>query len=405
MERAVAPAVLVALVTLAVAQGAIGGVAAEEVTLTITVVDSDGNTVSGIDLTATWNDSEGGPVTETTRANGQALLDVPRGSDVEIVVDDDEYIRNNDFVVFNAETEDVEIPVSLSGTATVTVEDGSGPVSGATVQFSQGVGQHSTDGQGQVTTERIEQGVYDVTVRQPGYLTNRTEINVTGDTERTVRLRRSNVEARFTVVDDHFEDPQPLDNATIEIPRLGTTLTTLSDGTRTTDVPVNRDYEVTVSKDGYGTETTTLTVGESSVSYEATIQRTPEITLQAAQGRVVVGESTTLTVTDQYDQRVEGATVSFEGDTLGTTDSRGEFVLGVERAGNITIRVTNGDQSASISIEGVEQSAALTATQSPTETTEPATATPTSDGGGGPGFGVLAAVLALVATLLLGRLR
>lgn len=419
MSRSLVSAAVLLLVAAAVGQGAIGGAVAQAATLEITIVDSDGDPVSDIEVSVTWDGGDGGPRTDTTRANGKVLFDVPEGSNVEITVDDDRYIRNSPYVLFNAGNQDVEVGVSRSGTATVTVVDGSGPVAGAEVRLSGdggSVGQYTTDGDGEIATGRLERRTYDLRVSKPGYSTNETAINISGDVSQTVRLRRATVEAQFTVTDDHFDPPEPLENATVRIPQLGTTLSTLSDGTRSTNVPVNREYDVTITKEGWETTTTTLTVGESSVSHEASIQRIPALEVTSANDRVVVGESTTVTVTDEYDQRVEGASVSVDGETVGTTNSQGQLSVTIDRAGDVPVEVTRGDASASFTVEGVEGSQATptatgtstpTATDTPTgEPTETATPTPTeTPGDGGPGFGVVAAALAVLGAGLLGRRR
>lgn len=422
MVRSSVSAVVLALVVAAVAQGLVGGAAAADVTLTITVVDQDGDPVSGVDIEVTWDGGDGGPVTATTRANGQALVDVPNGSNVEITIDDDTYIRNSPYIVFNAQTQNVEVPISRSGTATITVQDSDGPVSSAEVSLTGDSGEldtFTTDEDGVITTGRLERGTYDFTVSKPGFFSNDTSITVGNDTSETIRLRRGTVEAQFEVADDHFTPPKPVANATIEIPRLGTTLSTLSDGTRSTNVPVNREYEVTITKDGYDTETTTLTVRESSVSSEVAIQRTPAAEVEPTNQRVVVGESTILTVTNEYDERVENATVSVDGDIVGTTNSQGQLTVLINQSGNVTIEATSGDVSDSVTVEGVaaSQPSTPTAVSTPTPTepqsatpTEAATGTPTdpateTPGGSGPGFGVFVTVFALLATGLLARRR
>ncbi|MFT4922502.1 MAG: PGF-CTERM protein [Haloarculaceae archaeon] len=421
MVRSSVSAVVLVLIVAAIAQGTVGGAAAADVTLTITVVDSDGDPVSGVDIQVTWNGTEGGPVTETTFPNGKAFAAVPEGSNVEITIDNETYIRNTPYVLFNARNQDVEVPVSRSGTATVTVQSDEGPVSSAEVSLTGDSGEldtFTTDEDGVITTGRLERGTYDFTVSKPGFFSNDTSITVGNDTSETIRLRRGTVEAQFSVVDDHFGPPESVANATIEIPRLGTTLSTLSDGTRSTNVPVNREYEVTITKDGYETETTTLTVRESSVSSEVAIQRTPTVDVEPTNERVVVGESTIVTVTNEYDEHVEGATVSVDGDTVGTTDSDGQLTVPINQSGNVTVEATSGDAADSVTIEGIEASERPTPTVSTPTPTEPQSATPTEAGTGtatdpatetpgdsGPGFGVFVTVLALLATGLLARWR
>jgi hypothetical protein len=401
MSRELISPLVGALVAVAALQGAIGGAAADDVTLTITVVDGDGNPVSDVGFSVMWNGTSSGSTNATTRANGQALVDVPDGANITVTIDDEKYIRNTAFRRTNVTQEQIDVPVSLSGTATISIVNDNGPVSNADVSLSRNdttVSSLTTDTDGTVSTDRIERGSYDLLINKPGYLTNRTNITVTGDTNRTVQIRRSTVEAQFTVVDDYFQTPQYLENATIEIPTVGTTLTTLSDGTRSTDLPVNRDYNVTVRKDGYNTETVTLNVAESDGSHTITLKRALRIDIEAANDRVVVGESTTVTVTDEYDQAVGGASVAIDNETVGQTDAQGRLTVTIDNPGNRTIEVTNGTLSSTVAVEGVERNTDETATPSNT-------GTPTTVGGAGPGFGPVVALLALVGVSLVARLR
>jgi hypothetical protein len=395
MSRELIPPLLGVVVAVAALQGAIGVAVADDVTLTITVVDSDGNPVSNVGFSVAWNGSSDGRTNATTRANGQALVDVPDGSDIEIIIDDEEYIRNTAFTKSNVTQEQIDVPVSLSGTATVTVVDDSGPVSGASVSVSDDIGTVTslrTDNAGTASTDRIEQGSYDLVVKKSGYLTNRSTVDVSGDTNSTVQIRRSAIAAKFTVVDAFFETPQYIENATITIPKVGTTLTTLSDGTRSTDLPVNREYDVTVIKDGYDTETMTIDVGESDGSYTATLRRTPRLDVTAANNRVVVGESTTVTVTDEYDQPVGGAAVTIANETVGQTDDQGQLTVTIDGPGDITIGVTHGTLSSTVTVEGVETDTAGTAPPIDTPTSEGTT------GDSGSGFGFVVTLIAVVGT-------
>jgi hypothetical protein len=94
-----------------------------QVTLTVTVVDTNGQPVSGATLNASWDD---GNRMGTTRANGQALVDVPRGATVTIDIQSDTCVRNSPYVVEDASGQSVEITVARQGTATVRVRNPQG---------------------------------------------------------------------------------------------------------------------------------------------------------------------------------------------------------------------------------------------------------------------------------------
>lgn len=409
MSRGVISVVIIALVGVALAPSAIGGVAAQDVTLTVTVVDSDGNTLGDIPVTATWNDGDGGPINRTTAPNGQALFGVPEGANVQLTIHDDRYLRNFPYEVENASDQSLTVPVSLSGTATVTVENANGALEDANVilfQDGRTVDSKQTGADGVSTTDPVERNGYGLQVRKPGYLTNGTGLTIDGPTvNRTIQLRRGSAEVEFRVTDDTFATPRPIENATVNI-RGGASLPTLSNGLATTSVPVNRDYQVTVSKDGYNSVTRTLRVGEQPVVLNLSIRRTEAVSVTAANDRVVVGESTQVTVTDEYGEPVSNATVRVGDSEIGQTDANGRLTVPIDSPGNVTITVADGSLSASTTVESFdpdatpEPTATETATATATETA--ATETPGEDG---PGFGVLPALVALAGVLLFARRR
>ncbi|WP_276270756.1 Ig-like domain-containing protein [Haloarcula litorea] len=415
MSPARTPVVLCVL-ALACAAVAPAAVTAQEqqVTLTVTVVDSDGDPVSNVAVSATWDDGAGGPVNETTRANGQVLLDVPEGADVTVRIDDDRYVRNHPFVAENASTRSVEVPISRSGRATLSVVDGDGdPVEDARVQFYTGgqfVTDQRTDADGTVTTPRIERGSYRVIVGKDGYLRNRTEVAVEGRTEATVRLVEGSALITVAVTDDRFDPPRPVRNATVRVPSVGT-VQTLSDGEATIAVPVNDDYDLVVTKDGYERVERRVLVRETGTDVNVTVRRTPALTVTPDNRRVVVGETVRLRVTDEYGEPVANATVTRGGERVGTTDAAGVVVADVTAAGSLTFTATTDGLSGTATVEGVE-AAAGTATETATDTataTATETATPTESEsvlpGSGPGFGVVTALLALALAALLARRR
>ncbi|MFB6309197.1 MAG: carboxypeptidase regulatory-like domain-containing protein [Haloarculaceae archaeon] len=384
-------------------------VAAQDVTLTVTVVDADGDPVSDVDISVTW--AGGGPVNETTRANGQALVDVPEGVDAEITIHDDEYVRNTPYVVENATTREVDVPVARSGTATVEVVDSEGPVENAIVRmFKSGtfVVNSRTDADGQITTRPIEHGDYSTTVIKQGYLRNRTTVTVGNDTTKRIEIERGSVLVTFDVSDDHFSPARPVENATVTVGTYGS-VTTLENGEATIRVPVNREYEVSVTKDGYDTATRTLDVDESATAMNVTIQRTPTTNITAVNDRVVVGETTVVTVTDEYDDPIPNATVSLDGERVGETDSEGELAVPIDSAGEHTLSASASGNTDETTVEGVEPGAETTATVTGSPTGTPSATQPRTTGGGtgalGPGFTPLAALVAVLAVALGVALR
>ena len=391
LARVVVLVVLVGVITPAVT----GGVTAQEqTTATVTVVDQAGERVGDV---VVWNNGEGSE-NVTTRANGQALVDVPAGATVQIRVTDEEYLRNSPAVFFGVDGGELEVEVSLPGTARVTATDSAGQVEGATARLSgQGTIRTADTGvDGLAVLGPVERGEYDLRVSEPGYLTNSTAVTLDGAVNRTITLREADRQLTVRVVDDKFDPPRTLSEATVEIEGVAT-LTTGSNGQRGTTVAVNTDYEMTATKDGYESVTRTVSVVESAESVTLAVQREEAISVAVTAQRVLLGETTELTVTDEYGQPVAGATVSVDGTERGQTDNQGTYDLTVDSAGNRTVTVSADGLLTSATIEGVEAAAPETPTATATQTD---TATPTETaaaGGGSPGFGVTAVLAALVA--------
>jgi len=400
--------------------GVTGAQSTEQVTLTVTVVDSDGEPLGDIDLTASWDQNGEGSVNETTRSNGQALIDVPQGADVSITVHDDEYVRNEAFVVEDASAESVEVPVTASGTATVEVVDSEGAVPSPAIQFYRAgnfVVNTRGNASGLYTSPMIEQGTYSLTVSKNGYLRNRTRLTVANNTTQRIELEQASRLVTFTITDDHFDQPRPLADATITV--AGNTISTLSTGDATIRLPVNTDYEVAVTKDEYETTTSTLSVREQQVEQNISIQRADALSVEPDQTQVVVNQSVRVSVTDEYGDAVANATLSVGGQTVGQTDDSGEAVVPIDTAGQNEITASLDGLTANATVEGIDPNpdtetatatatATDTATPSATGTDTPApdetqtTTEPTSLTG--PGFTGLGALVAgLLAIAVLGR--
>ena len=327
-----------------------------------------------------------------------------------ITIQDDQYVRNEPLVVGDASTESVEVPVVEAGTATVEVVDADGAVGSAIVQLTNSgdtVVNRRTDGEGRLATDLIGQGTYTLTVWKNGYLRNRSRVTVDGDVTRQVEIERASRLVTFSVADDHFEDPRPVGEATISV--AGNTVTTLSSGEATIRLPVNSNYDVEVTKDGYETVTQSVRVRESEVRANLSVQRTDAISLDPDQSQVVVGQSVRVTVTDEYGAVVENASVAVGGQTVGETDANGQAVVPIDSAGENEIAATSGDLSATATVEGIdpdaeEETETPTATATPTATEPPTTTEPTSLTG--PGFTGLGALIGvLLAVALLARRR
>jgi hypothetical protein len=374
----------------------------EQVTLTVTVVNQADERVGGATITASW---DGGNTTETTRSNGQALIDVPRGAEVELDVTSDQYVRNQPYVIESADGQRVEVGVAQKGSATVTVFDTDGDrLSNAVVRLWQGgtpVVNARTDENGMLETPTIEQGEYRLVVFREGYFRNRTDLQVDGDVSESMQIESGSVSVTFDVTDDRFDSPRPVQDARISIEGITSGLSTLQNGETSTTVPVNDNYDVTVTKENYTEASRTVRVDEQPKTVNFSINRAPELNITPSADRVVTGEPVSVRITNEYGNPISDVSVMLDGNTVGETDGEGRLTLTVEGEGEHTIAASHEGMSTEYTIQGFSgTTATATATETSTaaETTEPSS-------GFGPGFGLPALLAAVLALALIARRR
>lgn len=411
MHRVTARAWL--LVALMVGSAAFAGVGvgtatAEEVPIEVTVVDQNGDGLGGATLMVSW---DGGSKTVTTVSNGRALFDVPEDKRITIEVDVDDYVRNEPYVIENPSPDDsIEIPMHEDALATVTVGNAQGPIENADVRLvKDGVAviDGQTDSEGVIESDLIEVGTYELDVVKRGYYRNTTTIDARGHVRPTVVLERGSVTATVNVVDTYYDPPQPIENVTVEVGSISTS-NTLSNGETTFQVPVNSRPTAVLSKDDYETKSVPMTIGERPRTFNLTLSRSPALTISPSADRVVVGENVSVTVTDEYGDTVPNATVSVNGETIGTTGPQGTLSVPVESAGDHTISVETDAASQSVTITGFDPGGSETTTAPSMTTTTSAPTTTTDEGTSsafGPGFGPIVAVVALIAVALVARRR
>jgi PGF-CTERM protein len=402
---AVAVTIAVCVSTLAFA---VPVAAQQDATMTISVVDQQGNPISGATVTASW---DGGENSGDTAGNGKVFLDVPSGSQVQLSIDHPGYVRNQPRVIGNAQEGDYTVEVHRRGRLTATLRDSTGPVQDARMRIRKVesdflVADTTTNGQGVVDTGPIEYGTYSVFIQKPGYPTTTRTIEVNGTMQPTFQVNTASTTITFNVVDDHFEEPRGVDSAQVTISGIRgyqSTSTTLDNGEATASVPVNSRVEYTITKDGYPDQTGAFQVNESERRIRITTQRTPAISLEAANNRVLVGESVTVTVRNQYDEPVAGVGVSTGGQRVAETNDQGIARVPVESTGNLTITAQRGQASGQVTVRGVEAAAEETPTPTPTPADSPTDENPLPVST--PGFTPIAALVALLAVALLARRR
>lgn len=409
MRRTTGVLLLAAAASLAVvAVGVgVGPAAADDVALTVQVVDRTGEPISGADITASY---ENGSTTGRTSSNGREFLDVPEGANVTIEVSHPAYVRNEPYQIRNATEREVTVEVAPRASLAVRAETEDGAaVEGAFVAVRRDgsiVDSGRTGADGEYAAGALEQDDYEVTVRREGYFVEERTIEVVGESEARFPLERGSVTVTFLVTDDHFEPPRPVEGVSIEVGEFAT-IRTLGNGETTAQVPVNAGFDVTAGKENYDTVSERVRIRESNTEVRLNISRSPVVTLTADNDRIVAGESVGLGVRDEYGDPIEGATVLLDGDPVGETDAEGRIRVPIEESGDHeVVAVANGVESTPVAVRVIREP---TPTPGPTAQPTPGS-TPTDDPGpmspeAVPGFGPLAAVLALLAVLLAARAR
>ena len=379
----------------------------DQVTISVTLVDRNGQAVGGgVDVTATW---DGSSDNATTVSNGQVLFDVPQGVDVSIQVNDDRYARNVPYTIPDAETQSVNVPVAEAGTAEVTVRNSANePVENARVllyRSGQFITDQRTGADGTVTTPPVEQGDYRMTILKSGYFDDQSRITVGGQTDVSQTIEQGEILLTVSVVNDSTEPPEPV-AARVRIPGVGT-LQTGGDGSATSSVPVNAQYNITATADGYRQVRRTVGVGESDTATTVSLAPLGDITLTAP-NQVVLGQPVLLVATDADGDPVAGASVTQDGQSVGTTNASGVIEVRPESVGTVTYTV--GDAATSIDVSGpgsqgstsVADSSQLDGAGRPTPSGSPAAENAGSPFGGASLWAALLAGGVLTGGLLVG---
>ena len=365
---------------------------ADRTTVTVVVVTERETPVSDATVTATW---EGGETTGRTAGNGRVFLDVPVGATVAFDVDHPEFVRNSPYRrTIRADTGEVTVEASPAVTFTYSVADADGDaLAGVAVSVTDDDGREvaagETDTDGRFASPRLAAGAYTVRFERAGYLdVTRTESGRQSVT-RPIGMERGLVTLAVNASDPRLGAPV----ADVDVEAADGSGTTGADGRVDLSVPVNSEVEVVATRDGYADARTTVAVAEADRSVNVSLARVPNLTLSAANDRVVVGESVVVEVRDAYGDPAANVTVLRDDEAVGTTDADGELAVPVETAGDQTLRARRGGvRSETVTVEGVAAGGAATATADGTSTG--AVRTPSS--GLAPGFSALAALLALV---------
>lgn len=337
-------------------------VASEDVTLTVTVTDDDKNAVAGALVTVSWNDDER---TEETRSNGQALIDVPSGADVEVDVEHGDLVLNNPKEVGTVDdhtTVAVDLFPKTDGEITVVENDTS--IADATVALTKdddtrAAATGTTDDDGVFTAEAIEAGTYDVDVEKAGYYDESASVDLRSNDGTTVALESGTERVTVSVTDGYFGEPLQTDVTILQDGERDATLSTNADGERSVPLEVNTAYTAVIESDEYddASNERAFTVGESATEVDYVVERAPVVALEASNEHVLVGETVGVDVTDEYGDPVADAELVLDDSTVATTDDGGSATVTIERHGELELTAQDGDVADTVVIDGVDPDA------------------------------------------------
>lgn len=400
---AVALTVALALASVVGVTGTAVAQSGETVTVTVAVRDSAGNPISDADITAEW---DGGSTTAATAGNGKAFIDVPEGTEVSVEVEHSRYVRTTPYTIADASEREVEVEVFRKSSVCLEVSDDNGPVENAEVLIERGgleITTGTTDSDGVYESDIIQAGDYQVTIRKPGYYTAQKSLEIDGNVTNRVALRAGSVSVDVTVIDPHFDSPRSVDDARVNLTGFATSRTG-PDGRTVLGTPVNVRTTLQVDKKGYRGKSRDVRIGESDTNVTVEISREPSLTTEATNERIVTGERVPIVVTNAYGEPAPGVTITLDGDTVGTTDTEGEFAARINESGGHTLRATDGGvRSNEVSVEAIAPPGSDTA--APASPTPDATATATETEAVTPGFTAVIAVFALFSAAFLLRRR
>jgi hypothetical protein len=367
--------------------------------LTVVVTDDTGERLADATVNASW----GGEIhSKTTTDDGTVVFDVPRGRSAFLSVSHPDFASDEERAISDVDGT-TRIEFRTTGTLAVTVSAGGQRLDNARVTLTDGdevVLAGRTDDDGRYTSEPIPQGVYNLTVSGTGYFAAEERVVVYGRTAERFQLRRGSIELRVRVVDPYPSPPAAVGNASVRYGGYDGDTTT-GNGVVRLLAPLNSRATVVVEKPGYGTAERTVSVAESPREVTVNLSRTPTLDAELSASTVRAGESVTLTVRNAYDDPVTGATVSLDGEQVATTEN-----------GTADVSVPPGDHEVVVATDGTETTLSVTGEATPTATvrSEPTpTPSPTPDATPtettGPGFGAVAALLALLLLAVGGRVR
>jgi hypothetical protein len=367
----------------------------------VVVTDDTGEELADATVNASWG---GTRESKTTTSNGTVVFDVPRGETVFLTVTHPDFASDEQQVVSDL-SDPARVEFRTTGTLVVTASGGGDRLENARVtltdeETNETVLTGRTGDDGRFTSETIDQGVYNVTVSRTGYFAVEERVAVYGRTTVSTQHQRGSIEVRVTVVDPYFSPAEPVAAADVRYDGYDGDTTT-GNGVVRLLAPLNSRDVLVAEKEGYTTTERTISVGESRRDLTVNLSRTPALDASLSASSVEAGESVTLTVRNAYDDPVTGATVTLDGEQVATTENgTAEFSV---PPGDHEVVVATAETETTLSVTG-ESTPTATVRTEPTPTPSPTPDAPTTETAG-PGFGLLAALVALLLLAVGARVR
>ncbi len=341
-------AVAVIAVAIGVGAGTVAAQSDDRVVLEVELTKSDDGSLGNATVTAQWDNNE---ASTTSLVDGVARMEVPRDEDLTIQITHEEYIRNHPIEAEDYEGDRIETTLYPKAEATIEVVDSEGALQNATVRMWKrsanrlaANGMTGTDGT--FETPVIEAGSYNVEVTRPGYTSVRTELQVDNETTETILLTSDSADVDVRTRDAVLNESIGVDvRVTSGGETIRTAQTSADRGILTLSLPVNTDYTISFSKDGYESVNRSLDLEEDDRELTTNMTRIPELVVSPDNDNIVVNETLRVTVTDEYERPIANATVSL-GDETVETDEDGEAVLNATTAGQFNLTAEKSGQTA-----------------------------------------------------------
>lgn len=234
-----------------------------------------------------------------------------------------------------------------SPTLTITITDGTDPISSASVKI--GSTTQTTNGEGKTTFSGLTYGNYDVTISKAGYYDLDDNLKFRAN-HKNFTLALTTLPTLTVTVTDDGETPTPISGATVTIDDVEKT--TNDSGVATFKLDYD-DYEASVSAEGYDTKTANIEF--SATKTGATIKLTETAPSDDTEGEGEESDSVTLTILDNtYNAPVVGAVVVVYDVDESVVDPIIPAIY-ADNNGQVTFNIANGTYFLQVSASTYDQ--------------------------------------------------